>query len=453
MTMICLNCGCDSEEVLCASCKADVDIEKLCSELIRYKVGNGNEIWDKAALQLKEPMNFSNVIFALTADTPSPRREYLRMLCLLGGKRYFPKDSRKWLYSNADAILSAELTVSERSKVYVLLLNSYFNDYRYFEAEEYAERLAQVNEYGADVTALVADYYIRTRRYELAEKLLNSAKERFPDNERFIIYTDELLNENDRRRLGRENGGLSPYLPADDDNRQLYVEFMAELGIEVQLPEKKEKKPAIVPMGKGEYPELKEERKPDFDSFVAFDLETTGVSKYDAITEIGAIRVVDGVVTESAEFTFQTLVKPFKKRIPDEVEQITGITNDMVKTAPQMWEAFNAFADFIGDDVLVGFNNRAFDNRFLIRAGRYAHRVINNRCFDVKRYAESIQDKLSCTSFSLGTLALMFDIENPRAHRALADAVTTARLYLKLKELGGVQEVSLDDMLNDDDWT
>ena len=450
--MICLNCGCDSEEVLCAACKADVDIEKLCSELIRYKVGNGNEIWDKAALQLKEPMNLSNIIFALTADTPSPRREYLRMLCLLGGKRYFPKDSRKWLYSNAVAILSSELTASERSKVYALLLNSYFNDYRYFEAEEYAERLAQANEYGADVTALVADYYIRTRRYELAEKLLNSAKERFPDNERFIVFTEEMLTELNKRRLGKENGGLSPYLPLGEENRELYADFMAELGIEVQLPEKKEKKPAIVPMGKGEYPELKEERKADFDSFVAFDIETTGTARYDSITEIGAIREVNGVVTERAEFTFQTLVKPFKKRIPDEVEKLTGITNDMVKNAPQMWEAFNAFVDFIGDDVLVGFNNRAFDNRFLIRAGRYARRVINNHNFDVKRYAESIQDKLSCTSFALDTLALMFDIDNPQAHRALADAVTTARVYLKLKELGGVQEVSLDDLLSDDDW-
>ena len=55
----------------------------------------------------------------------------------------------------------------------------------------------------------------------------------------------------------------------------------------------------------------------------------------------------------------------------------------------------------------------------------------------------------------LGVVSDALQIENPRAHRALSDAITTAKVFLKLKEMSGEtkEEVSVDDLLADlDEW-
>jgi DNA polymerase-3 subunit alpha (Gram-positive type) len=95
----------------------------------------------------------------------------------------------------------------------------------------------------------------------------------------------------------------------------------------------------------------------------------------------------------------------------------------------------------------------------MARAGRYSNAVIKNKYFDVMRYADKFKDKLEIDGrgCSLKTLSEKLDIENPRAHRALADAITTARLYLKLREMddnkSGMYSESMDDFLSDiDNW-
>ena len=199
-------------------------------------------------------------------------------------------------------------------------------------------------------------------------------------------------------------------------------------------------------MSKDEYPDPIEVRECGFKNFVAFDLETTGVStNIDAITEIGAIRVADGKVVESKEFIFNELVHPYRKRIPEEVEEKTGITNEMVKDARDMWDVFSDFADFIGDDILVGYNYMRFDSRFLVRAGRYSRRIISNKYFDVMQMAQNIFGQ----NMNLEELSNDLQIENSQAHRALADAITTARVYLELlNKTDDSTEETLEDFLS-----
>ena len=172
----------------------------------------------------------------------------------------------------------------------------------------------------------------------------------------------------------------------------------------------------------------------DFDSFVAYDVETSGLNKsFDYITEIGAIKVIDGEIIESEKFKFQELVHPYGKprEIPEEVTEITGITNEMVSNARMVRDVFNDFADFIGDLVLAGYNNKRFDSSMLRRAGRYANRVINNKQSDLLPMAKK---KTNLKDAKLNTVANYYGIENPRAHRAYADAITTARLYVAIKQ-------------------
>ena len=106
--------------------------------------------------------------------------------------------------------------------------------------------------------------------------------------------------------------------------------------------------------------------------------------------------------------------------------------------------------------MLLGFNCIVFDSRFMVRVGRYSNIVIENKYSDVMRFAGQFKEKLGigAPKVSLQELADKLGIENPRAHRALADAVTTAKVFLKLKEFA-VQEQpeNIDDFLEDlDNW-
>ena len=84
-------------------------------------------------------------------------------------------------------------------------------------------------------------------------------------------------------------------------------------------------------------------------TFICFDIETTGLSAArDKITEIGAVKVENGIITD----TFSTFANP-EMPIPQKIIQLTGITDDMVKDAPSQSEAVGAFLEFAGDNVLV----------------------------------------------------------------------------------------------------
>ena len=97
-----------------------------------------------------------------------------------------------------------------------------------------------------------------------------------------------------------------------------------------------------------------------------------------------------------------------------------------------------------------------FDSRFLVRAGRYSNIIMQNPQFDVMKYADGFRNKLGITDekLSLEILSKKLGIENPEAHRALADSITTARVYLRLKEMDKSEKtVAVDDLLSDlDNW-
>lgn len=161
-------------------------------------------------------------------------------------------------------------------------------------------------------------------------------------------------------------------------------------------------------------------------NFVTFDVETTGLSiEANEIIEIGLVRFEDGhIVAELSK-----LVKP-KQRITEFVVNMTGITNDLVSSAPPFAEIADSVLAFIGDALLVG-HNISFDlgmlNTALAKVGRGA---VTNASIDTLDLASIIMPTEH--SYKLGHLATMFDIEEENVHRAKDDALMTGQLYLIL---------------------
>ena len=165
-----------------------------------------------------------------------------------------------------------------------------------------------------------------------------------------------------------------------------------------------------------------------YKSFVCLDFETTGLSgTKDKVTEIGAVKVLDGEVVQR----FSTLVNPGRP-IPPRVVALTGITNDMVEDYPRIHELLPIFLGFLGDLPIV-CHNAKFDCKFLERDLGAMGRSIENPVDDTLQLSRLKLKGLP--SYKLGYLTDYFSIALNDAHRAWCDAEATANLYLKLQAI------------------
>lgn len=160
-------------------------------------------------------------------------------------------------------------------------------------------------------------------------------------------------------------------------------------------------------------------------TFICFDIETTGLSAArDKITEIGAVKVENGVITD----TFSTFANP-EMPIPQKITQLTGITDDMVKDSPSQSEAVGAFLEFAGDNVLVA-HNAPFDTSFIAKACEDMGREYNYTSIDTVAISRAIlTDIKNC---KLDTVAKFLRLGDFNHHRATDDAEMLARIFINL---------------------
>lgn len=160
-------------------------------------------------------------------------------------------------------------------------------------------------------------------------------------------------------------------------------------------------------------------------TFICFDIETTGLSAArDKITEIGAVKVENGIITD----TFSTFANP-EMPIPQKITQLTGITDDMVKDAPSQSEAVSAFLEFAGDNVLVA-HNAPFDTSFIAKACEDMGREYNYTSIDTVAISRAIlTDIKNC---KLDTVAKFLRLGDFNHHRATDDAEMLARIFINL---------------------
>ena len=145
-----------------------------------------------------------------------------------------------------------------------------------------------------------------------------------------------------------------------------------------------------------------------------FDIETTGLHPdSDQICEIAAIGVKYGL----PQGLFSTLVA-IEGSMSEAAGRVNGITDDMLKGAPAIGDALDAFLDFIGDDaVLAGHNIVSFDIPFVETAAGRPFSYLD--VIDTLEAARELWPDLP--SRSMDSLRGILGIERTDAHRALAD--------------------------------
>lgn len=163
------------------------------------------------------------------------------------------------------------------------------------------------------------------------------------------------------------------------------------------------------------------------ESYVVFDIETTGISPVDhRITEIGAVKVVNDRVVEE----FNQLVNP-EMNIPHNIVALTGITNDLVREEPTIQEVLPRFIAFCEDFVIMG-HNITFDFSFIKANALKQELAFEKNAVDTLAIAR----KLLCDlpSRKLSYLCSHYNIDYLNGHRAYNDAYCTYELYNCLRK-------------------
>ena len=185
-------------------------------------------------------------------------------------------------------------------------------------------------------------------------------------------------------------------------------------------------------------------------TFIVFDLETTGFSnKNDKITEIGAVKVENFKIVDR----FSQLINP-EKDISYKVQELTGITNDLIKDKPTIEEILPKFIEFIGDSVLVA-HNADFDMGFMQQKCREQNIEFKNTSVDTLTLARTLLPHMK--RFRLNLIAKELGIPLLNHHRAVDDAEATAHIFIKFLEMikkKGAEKLSdVNMILGDIDYT
>lgn len=163
------------------------------------------------------------------------------------------------------------------------------------------------------------------------------------------------------------------------------------------------------------------------DQWVVLDIETTGFyPETNGITEIGAVKVVDGKVIDR----FSELINP-KMLIPIEITKLTGISNEMIQGMPTIEEVLPNFIDFCEGFEIMG-HNILFDFSFIKYNAIIQNLKFNKKGVDTLYIARALLSQLEKRSLTF--LCDYYQIERKHAHRAFDDAQATYKLYQKMKE-------------------
>lgn len=159
--------------------------------------------------------------------------------------------------------------------------------------------------------------------------------------------------------------------------------------------------------------------------YVVVDIETTGgQSQWNRVTEIGAVKLKGNRIVGE----WSSLINP-GRRIPKNIVQLTGITDEMVADAPPFAEIADEFRSFVGNAVFAA-HRAAFDYGFL--RAEFERLERDFRCPTLCTVVAARRHFPGLASYGLANLCREFDISLASHHRALCDARATAEILLKI---------------------
>ncbi|MFC7392584.1 PolC-type DNA polymerase III [Scopulibacillus cellulosilyticus] len=179
------------------------------------------------------------------------------------------------------------------------------------------------------------------------------------------------------------------------------------------------------------------------DTYVVFDVETTGLSAvYHKIIELAAVKVRRGEIIDR----FERFANPHES-LSQTIIELTSITDDMLRDAPEIDVVLKDFYDFIGDSILVA-HNASFDMGFMNASyERIGYEKLTNPVIDTLELGRFLYPDMK--NHRLNTLCKAFNIDLTQHHRAIYDAEATGYLLWKMLTDAEEKGITYHDQLND----
>lgn len=208
--MKCLICNKENNNKVCNDC-----INKLSINEIIERIRN---------IENLEYEEYREIINNVANTYQTPLKEYCMIMSNVRKYYRIPKINQEYLLENAFVCLESDL-ISNKDKnvINTLLLDTYYKNYLFDNAESIAENLKGEMLDELSLYAL-GDYYTITRRYDIAENYLENAIMICHDESTMKYITDKLI-ECQERRKGRLNGGRAEYMPSSQENKEKYIEL------------------------------------------------------------------------------------------------------------------------------------------------------------------------------------------------------------------------------------
>ncbi|MFC4557157.1 PolC-type DNA polymerase III [Virgibacillus kekensis] len=178
-------------------------------------------------------------------------------------------------------------------------------------------------------------------------------------------------------------------------------------------------------------------------TYVVFDVETTGLSAvYDTIIELAGVKIHKGEIIDR----FESFADPHHP-LSETTTNLTGITDEMVKGAPEIGDVLKDFHEWMGECILVA-HNASFDIGFLNQGfNRIDYEKVTNPVIDTLELSRFLFPQLK--NHRLNTMCKQLDIELTQHHRAIYDAEATGYLLWKLVKSLLEKEITNHQRLND----
>lgn len=424
--MKCLNCGKETQNLLCDTCKTPEILDKIFKELCYFR-----------------PLECTNpylVEFAYQTTKNSPRDSVSDLLRLFDSSitdfyycRFYSICRNPRFEALAIAYLQSHNLEDIRTQnVLYDLINSYIPN-EFIKPRKWCELVVGSDNYCCELYAISAKYFAMIGEYDIADQLVDKGVELCNDPDRRILLfnpLEKMIMQLDKQKEDTNRYRTKkPYWPQTEERRRAVAMFYDEKGIKYPRIESRPEK-----ISESEFAPINERYDDSLTDYCAFWCnEVFSLASSKCICQIAAVKVCNNETKD----TFESYVRPWDSTVNARklAAEDIGVPAEVIEAADDVDIVLSKFFEFVGDSVLVSTGALGNQAKLISRAARYSGmKQIKNKFFDLLDFAADVSSDFDLANNTREYLLSAFNIAEGKT--ALEKALINKQIFDLLRNYG-----------------